>query len=325
MKRLRVGIVGLGRMACGYDSPDGAVIQTHVKACLAQADLELVVISDCDPTVAQRVKSAWHLDAAIIAPADLSGRELDIVCISSPSATHLPLLMQLAEAPPRLILCEKPLATAIADARQAVERLAAAGCTLVVNYPRRWIPDLADWLDETRAGALGVPLMAYAVYSGGFWNNGSHALDLLAAFLGADADTVHLEAAVADRGGVDPTLTFTFRLGGAAVRLQGVDGRLVTAFEVELLFERARIRIWDCGGIRARIDRLRAVDLAGYAPELAPAAEFHDAPARLMAQVWRSLADHLDHGAPLPADSAESLRGIALQSRLAAGTVTLPN
>ncbi len=318
MSRLRVGIIGLGRMACGYDRPEGEVIQTHVKACLAHPGLELAVISDRDLVQAAKVKSTWDLAASIVHPDEFPGSELDIVCISSPRETHLPLLVQLSAAPPRLIFCEKPLAQSVADAREAVARLDRGGCMLAVNYLRRWIPGLAGWLREARAGALGALLMANATYSGGFWNNASHALDILAAALGDAAGDIRLAAPpIHDRGSEDPTLTLTFTLGGACVRLHGVDGRIATVFEVDMLFEKARIRVWDCGGIRAQMDRLQPIEIDGYAPELVPTEHFLDAPPRLMAHVWANLADHLSHNLRLAVDVHDTLGGIALQGRLA--------
>lgn len=318
MKHLRVGIIGLGRIACGYDRPDGPSVQTHIKACLADPRLSLTYISDSNPIRARTVKEDWNLAAEIVAPEDFFTRDIDIACISTPNETHLAMLAKAVGHPPRLILCEKPLGRDPKAAQAAVVQIERAGSTIAVNMLRRWIPGLSKWMELARTGKLGCPVGANVIYSGGFWNNGAHAVDLLSAFFGEEATAAkRWGAPIADRSAQDPTISLFATCGTAPLWIQGVDGRVQTVFAVELLFERGRIRINDEDGIKAQLDLPAALNTAGYAPELRFAEGFHDKPATLMTRVWSNLADHLLTGVPVASSATATLAGLRMQARLA--------
>lgn len=318
MKPLRVGIIGLGRIACGYDRPDGPTVQTHIKACLADPRLDLAYISDSDLIRARTVKQEWNLSAEIVTPKDFFARDIDIACVSTPSETHLAMLANAADHPPRLILCEKPIGRDPNVAQAAVLRTEQAGSTIAVNMLRRWIPGLTKWKDLARSGKLGCPVGANVIYSGGFWNNGAHAVDLLSAFFGEETtEARRWGPRIADRSAQDPTISLFAACGDAPLWMRGVDGRTQTVFTVELMFERARIWIGDEDGIKARLDLPAALDTPGYAPELRVAERFHDKPATLMTRVWSNLADHLLNGAPVACTAAAALAGLRMQARLA--------
>ncbi|MGW8482486.1 Gfo/Idh/MocA family protein [Microbacterium sp. NPDC055903] len=78
----------------------------------------------------------------------------DAVIVTAENARHRDLVLRAADAGVH-VLCEKPLATTVADAiamREACER---AGVTLTVAYPVRFAPEFRDALAEVRSGALG--------------------------------------------------------------------------------------------------------------------------------------------------------------------------
>jgi hypothetical protein len=103
-----------------------------------------------------------------------------------------------------------------------------------------------------------------------------------------------------------------FCLGGGQVPiwLRGIDCRVQTTFGLELLFERARIRVEDSEGVRARLDLPQPVAVAGYAPELVPAEHYHDDPPRLTALMWRNLADVLA-GTGVPSCTGDDALAVA--------------
>jgi predicted dehydrogenase len=317
MKKLRVGIIGLGRIACSYDHPEDLMIKTHIKACLADPRLDLTCISDIDPMRANITKKVWNLNADILAQEDFFNRDLDIICISSPNETHLPMLVQASANPPRLVLCEKPLGGDPKAAQAAVLQLEALGSKVAVNFIRRWIPGLTEWINLAQTGKLGNPIAVNVTYSGGFWNNGSHAVDLISAFLGESvSETRRWGLPIKDRSAQDPTISFFAACGNTPLWIRGVDGRIQTVFSVELLFERGCIRIKDEDGIKAQLDLPATLDASGYAPELRVADQFFDKPATLMGRVWLNLADHLLIGKPIACSATAALAGLRMQVRL---------
>lgn len=321
--RYRVGLIGLGGIGADYDTPEDDAIRTHLKACLAEPRFELCAVADADQSRSAAAAQAWKLDCPILAPPEFMQRHYDLVCIATPTATHIPMLQSLLDRPPRLVLCEKPLGEDRVAARTVLDGLSKAGTVVAVNYMRHWLPGLDDWLLAAGAGSFGRPLAVNARYSRGFRNNGSHLFSLVAAALQpTDALVLHERSPVNDGVVNDATRSLLIELtcAGAAVPfwLLGIDGRRQTAFGIELLFEDAAIVVEDRDGIRARLDRATGTFGHGFANELRASVEFHDAPPRLLATVWSNLADCLDGSGRPACTGALALAAADLMDRLAA-------
>lgn len=148
-KRLRVGLVGAGW-----------VTQYHLRAWAGLRDrAEIVAIADpsssaraarmCEFGIAQGYESA----AAMLAAAGF-----DAVDIAAPRAFHAE-LVRLAASHDLAILCQKPLAPTLAEARELIAGL-PAGTRLMVHENWRFrtsYREAAAWL---RAGAVGTPFAA---------------------------------------------------------------------------------------------------------------------------------------------------------------------
>ena len=89
-------------------------------------------------------------DAAALAA---SGR-CDAVIVASPNHTHRAVLAPLFDAGLH-ILCEKPLATTIADARWIVERAARADAVFWTAMEYRYMPPVVAFVDAIRGGDIG--------------------------------------------------------------------------------------------------------------------------------------------------------------------------
>ena len=79
----------------------------------------------------------------------------DGVVVCSENQRHRELVEQAASAGVH-VLCEKPLATTLADARAMIDSCAAADVSLMVAYPVRFSPVFAALRSAHAAGALGV-------------------------------------------------------------------------------------------------------------------------------------------------------------------------
>jgi 1,5-anhydro-D-fructose reductase (1,5-anhydro-D-mannitol-forming) len=82
---------------------------------------------------------AWGPDAVIVAAENVRHRRL----------------VELAAAAGAHILCEKPLATTVEDARAMVSAAESAGVTLMTAYPVRFASSFQDAVARVRAGQLG--------------------------------------------------------------------------------------------------------------------------------------------------------------------------
>jgi predicted dehydrogenase len=89
----------------------------------------------------------------------------DAVVVCSENAKHRSLVEQAARAGAH-VLCEKPLATTLADARAMIDACAAAGVTLMTAYPVRFHPGFRQLREQVRAGRLGTVLSAAGTNNG---------------------------------------------------------------------------------------------------------------------------------------------------------------
>ena len=95
---------------------------------------------------------------------ELLGR-VDGVVVASANSRHRRLVEVAAEAGVH-ILCEKPLATTVDDARAIVSACARAGVRLMTAFPVRWSPAAEALESAVRSGALGTPVFLEGVNTG---------------------------------------------------------------------------------------------------------------------------------------------------------------
>ena len=80
--------------------------------------------------------------------------EVDAVVIASPNHTHRAVLKPLFERDVA-ILCEKPLATTIADARWIAERAEGRKAPFWTGMEYRYMPPMARFIEQLRGGRIG--------------------------------------------------------------------------------------------------------------------------------------------------------------------------
>ena len=88
----------------------------------------------------------------------LECKGLDAVVIATPDKFHMP-AVKLAAAAGKDILCEKPLALTLADARELLEAVSKAGVRIQVGFMRRYDPAYAAAMKHIEAGEIGMPVI----------------------------------------------------------------------------------------------------------------------------------------------------------------------
>lgn len=195
---LRVGIAGVAHVhAAGY---------IHETAHIA--DTTLMGIWDPNPELAQKVASHHQVRAYPSLEALLA--DIDTLIIASENIHHHPIAMAAVAA--RIpTLCEKPLATTVADAQAMVDAFAAAGVLLGTAFPVRYSPAIQRLRATIAAGTVGETLLIRATNRGTFpggWfgspelagggaimDHTVHVADLLRYIWGAEFVSVYAEAA----------------------------------------------------------------------------------------------------------------------------------
>ena len=140
--KLRVGLIGLG-----------AVGRLHLEAYRSARRIEVVAIAEPD---AGRRAVATAADVALYADAaEMLAREaLDIACVLTPAASHAGLTERCANAGVH-VLCEKPLAASLDEARAMIGACAKAGVRLAYGASYRFLPAIARARALIAEGALG--------------------------------------------------------------------------------------------------------------------------------------------------------------------------
>ncbi|MHC4713473.1 MAG: Gfo/Idh/MocA family protein [Planctomycetota bacterium] len=132
---------------------DGQNRHAYAASVKSLPDLELVGVADEDEKRGERMAREFGTEFFPTFEA-LCESEIDGVIIASDNASHLP-LARLAAERGKHILCEKPLARTLKEARAMVEAAEKAGVMLGTAFPCRFIPAMIRIRQMITGGALG--------------------------------------------------------------------------------------------------------------------------------------------------------------------------
>lgn len=146
---VRYGLVGTGLMANEHLRNlaliPGAVVTAladPVESSLATAKQTLGAAAD---------EAATFADSAALAKSGL----VDAVIVASPNYTHRAVLEPLFDAG-LAILCEKPIATTMEDARWVAEQADKSPAPFWTAMEYRYMPPVVEYIDQLRAGRIGT-------------------------------------------------------------------------------------------------------------------------------------------------------------------------
>jgi inositol 2-dehydrogenase len=149
MRKLGVGVLGVGEM--------GKRHAENIRRLVPEA--RLVAIADASETRARQVATELEIeDWYSTLEAMLERKDLDAVLIATPDKFHAQAVETAARAG-KDILCEKPLALSLAEARAALDAVSQAGRQLQVGFMRRYDPAYAAAMKRIEAGEIGVPVI----------------------------------------------------------------------------------------------------------------------------------------------------------------------
>ncbi len=205
MRKLGVGVLGVGEM--------GKRHAENLRRLVPEA--RLVAIADASAERARVVAEELEIENWYSSlDAMLERKDLDAVLIATPDKFHA----QAVEAAVRAgkdVLCEKPLALNLADARAAIDAAAQSGRRLQVGFMRRYDPAYAAAMKRIAAGEIGVPVIfkslgrdkeagpiaAYESRINGmlFYTNTIHDFDLARWMMQDEVSAVHAFATTAIR------------------------------------------------------------------------------------------------------------------------------
>lgn len=144
---VRYGLIGTGMMGV-----------EHIQNLRVTPGAELTAIYDPVPACLEwaRNASAGWSEPATFESAEALARsgEVDAVIIASPNFTHRAVLEPIMDAPVH-ILCEKPLATTVADARWIAGSASARDHAFWTAMEYRFMPPAARFIEQVHGGRVG--------------------------------------------------------------------------------------------------------------------------------------------------------------------------
>lgn len=251
MALLRVLIAGCGNIAGTFDlrRPANELPYTHAGAFSRDGRFSLAACVEPDKERREAFMDAWGIStgfSSIDAAAD-SGLQFDVISICSPTTCHAHDLGIALRLKPKLIFCEKPVTTSLAEAERLVAECRKAGILLAVNYTRRWDTDISKLQADMQAGKWGQLRSVVGCYNKGILNNGSHMLDLLHLLVGR-MEIIKVGQPILDCLPSDPTIPAWMEgRQGVPVYLACGHAGDYAIFELQLVFSHGVITMEDGG------------------------------------------------------------------------------
>ena len=249
-RKIRCALVGLGRI--GSLLEDDRLREkpcTHAGAVAADPGCVLVGGADTDPERRRVFSGRWNCGEVFADASELLRRTRpDILHIATHPDSHLEYTRLAADFGVPVVVCEKPLADSLAAARRIARLHREGRVKVLTNHERRYSADyrLAKTrIAEMRYGSLlSVDAKLYfgrtRRLADQLVHDGTHLADIIAFLAGGYLRATGVDGRLDRRRG---TAFITAKAAGIPVLLETGAGRDHLVFELDLSFERGRIRI----------------------------------------------------------------------------------
>jgi predicted dehydrogenase len=298
--KYKVGVVGAGRIAAGFDSLGDELVLTHAHAVKREPRLELVGFWDINNQASLDAAAKWGGQS--YSSLETLLQSSDMIVVAVPDDVHEKYLRILVECSPRLVICEKPLTQDMESARSVVQLFSERNIPLLVNFQRRFDPTVIELKRRLYNNELGRIIGGTVWYSKGIKHNGSHAVDLLR-FLFGEPVQLHTYYHTIDFTEDDPTVSGRIDFNLFSINLIAADERLYSIFEIDLVFERARYRFTH-SGLDVEIQEPQKDPVFEGYTELAVVQACMTGLSFSLKSLMNASADYLD-GGTLPTNTAE--------------------
>jgi len=234
--KLRVAVIGLGNIGT-----------QHARGYHQHPGFELVGFVDTNLHQAKKAARLWGGVPAKTITELAKKTAIDVVSVCVPDHLHFQILQELKKLNLKGGILEKPLTIRLKDSEKILHSEFFKQGKFLVNYTRRFIPEFQKLQKNISKDIYGKFITGHGIYGKGLLHNGSHGVDLARYFLG-EIKSKKLLSAIYDYHKNDPTYSVMLTMArGGNIFLQGMDSRNMHIFEMDLFFQKSRIRIIDSG------------------------------------------------------------------------------
>jgi predicted dehydrogenase len=172
--RYRAAIVGCGDIG-----------HAHAQGYRANPDVELRAVVDPVEPARRQFQAEYGVPEAYASAEEMfAAFRPDVVSVCVWHPLHAPMTIAAAEAGVRAVICEKPMATSMAEVDAMIEACDRAGTKLLVSHQRRFTPGWERARELVAAGTIGEVHTAHGRGINGLLNVGTHIVDGLLFILG---------------------------------------------------------------------------------------------------------------------------------------------
>ena len=278
MKRYRAAIVGLTEMgaralpaepthpALGieWSRPHLAQSVSHASAFTVSPNVEVVAVCDLRDELFEQFRADFGTTWPEVRTYTgyrkmLEEEDIDLLGVATSDNAHAQIVVDAAEAGVRGILCEKPIATTLADADRMIEACERHGVAMCVDYFRRYRPHWNGAFVELGDGALGNVRRIVGSYGGPrsmLFRNGTHLIDAICWYAGGEPEWVvgaldeeqrEYGPRYAGDGGRDPALdpggSGLVQFDNGVRAFINISKRTAAEMELDIFTEKGRLRI----------------------------------------------------------------------------------
>ena len=201
MKKLRVGLIGLGNVA-----------QAHLQGYKEVEQIEVVAGADLQKDRLHQVSERWCIKGYTDYEEMLRKENLDVACVLTPPSKHREITEKVAEHKVS-VLCEKPMALTLDDARSMIAKCRKEGVKLCYGETFRFLGACLKAKEMIEKGFLGdifllmeillvgrgiqhwqptiySPVGSPGITNWGLMEHGIHLVDVFRWFTGSEAESV---------------------------------------------------------------------------------------------------------------------------------------
>jgi len=256
MEKIKAAVIGLGRIASLLEEDSLREKPcTHAGAIAANGDCVLAAGCDIDEERRRLFAEKWQVPVYADADEMLRGHNPQILVIATHPDSHYFYCRLASQYKIPVVICEKPLADNIREARKIARLCEGGGPVIITNHERRYSRDYFRAKEILEEGKLGSVLGVRAcLYMGKttrlldqLWHDGTHLADAIMFLSGArlkhrrcwgaklksKSGTAWLEGSLHREKG-PPPVPVIFEIGA---------GRDHLVFEIEFSCEKGRLRI----------------------------------------------------------------------------------
>lgn len=243
---LRCGIVGLGRIGCGFDdSPNKKSINTHAGAYSVHKNTKLVSLCDIDQNKLSKYGNKYNVTELFSDHKEMFQRsELDCVSICTLADSHLEIVKEAAKNGIRGIFLEKPISNSLTDAAKIIEICSKNNIKLQIDFQRRFNTFYHNVKEILKSKQFGKVQHCSIYYGAGIANTGSHLFDLIRFLFGDIASVRGAYSQNASSNSSDPNIDVKITLkNGICCLMHGIDVSNYGILEMNILGSNERLRL----------------------------------------------------------------------------------